>query len=186
MAAVGFGPSPNSTSPHQRIELEVPLVVVYSPDTPLFWSGTSTVRGGQTGGGGGLLCEKPLVICDHPDQPCPVLGVKCCCPITASSSVVLTSSTTGRTSVAPLPLTPVSSDDLCKKPSGDGILGSLVDAAVPKTGSYRNHGDYTNQVSHFVEKLLEDLAANGIIQSSQIPELQSCLVSPRARSNVGK
>jgi hypothetical protein len=39
--AIGFGPSPNSSVPHLRVELQVPLIpggaTVYSPD-PLFWS----------------------------------------------------------------------------------------------------------------------------------------------------
>jgi len=37
-AAGGFGSSPNSATPHQMYELSVPLVLVYQPDDPRFWS----------------------------------------------------------------------------------------------------------------------------------------------------
>ncbi len=37
-AAAGCAPSPNSVTPHQMYELSVPLVLVYSPDDPRFWT----------------------------------------------------------------------------------------------------------------------------------------------------
>jgi len=38
VAAGGFGPSPNSGTPHQMYEVGVPLVLVYAPDDPRFWT----------------------------------------------------------------------------------------------------------------------------------------------------
>lgn len=38
VAAAGCGPSPNQVTPHQIYELSVPLVLVYSPDDPRFWT----------------------------------------------------------------------------------------------------------------------------------------------------
>jgi hypothetical protein len=37
-AQAGFGPSPNEPTPHQIFELSVPLVLVYQPDDPRFWT----------------------------------------------------------------------------------------------------------------------------------------------------
>ncbi len=37
-AAASCGPSPNDANPHQIYELSVPLVLVYSPDDPRFWT----------------------------------------------------------------------------------------------------------------------------------------------------
>lgn len=38
LAASGFGPSPNSATPHQMYEVGVPLILVYDADDPRFWT----------------------------------------------------------------------------------------------------------------------------------------------------
>jgi hypothetical protein len=62
---------------------------------------------------------------------------------------------------------------------------ALVDELCPATGpigagrKWRNHGEYVGCVAH---------AANGYLISENVycDEIRSCIVNPRARSNVGK
>lgn len=63
----------------------------------------------------------------------------------------------------------------------DGLCtagGAYVDAQCP-IGDYRNHGDYMSCVSQAAQAFL---SAEGVLCG----EAQSCIVNPRARSNVGK
>jgi hypothetical protein len=107
-------------------------------------------------------------------------------PIEASKSVVFTDSATGRTTVTPLPLGPVAPAQLCTGHDGAGILGPLVDAVVPPTRRFRNHGDFVSQVSHAVDQILDALVESHVIPNAQAGNIASCLISPRARSRVGK
>ncbi len=186
--AVAFGSKPGSPDPpHAEIELQIPMRIVYSPDIALFWTGNfppnpnpvppdSTQPPHCPDGSRPIECRTPIG--GQTQLCCPAE------PIQASASEVFTSSTTGKTTVTALPLGPISPTQLCTKPSGAGALGPLVDAAVPPTGSYRNHGDYVSQVARFVNELLADLVIAGVITEDDVPELSSCLVSPRARPTM--
>ena len=61
--------------------------------------------------------------------------------------------------------------------------GEYVDAVCPEEGEYRNHGQYVSCVAHAAEVFLAGLPWEG---SCPRDEIQSCIVNPRARSDVGK
>ena len=61
--------------------------------------------------------------------------------------------------------------------------GEFVDAQCPPDGTYKNHGDYVSCVAQAAEQFLADLACG---PSFPFEETQSCIVNPRARSDVGK
>lgn len=59
--------------------------------------------------------------------------------------------------------------------------GEVVDAACPPIDAlYRNHGAYVSCVAHAAEGFLAPLTC------IPVEEVQSCIVNPRARSDVGK
>jgi hypothetical protein len=69
----------------------------------------------------------------------------------------------------------------------DGVClkgGEFVDAACPPVSTlYLNHGDYVSCVAHAAETFLAPLTC---IAYEELEEIQSCIVNPRARSDVGK
>lgn len=73
----------------------------------------------------------------------------------------------------------VSADVAAVCPAG----GAAVDVACPPTATYKNHGEYVSCVAHAAEAFLGELTC---IAPSALDEIQSCIVNPRARSNVGK
>lgn len=73
----------------------------------------------------------------------------------------------------------VSADAAAVCPAG----GVAVDAACPPTASYKNHGEYVSCVAHAAEAFLAGLPC---VDPALLDEIQSCIVNPRARSDVGK
>ena len=61
--------------------------------------------------------------------------------------------------------------------------GEYVDAVCPEQGEYRNHGQYVSCVAQAAEVFLAGLPWEG---SCPRDEIQSCIVNPRARSDIGK
>ena len=61
--------------------------------------------------------------------------------------------------------------------------GEYVDAICPEEGEYRNHGQYVSCVAQAAEMFLAGLPWEG---SCPRDEIQSCIVNPRARSDIGK
>lgn len=61
--------------------------------------------------------------------------------------------------------------------------GAVVDAACPPGAPYKNHGAYVSCVAHAAEAFLASL---GCFSDAEREEIQSCIVNPRARSDVGK
>lgn len=72
----------------------------------------------------------------------------------------------------------VDEDDVCR------AGGEVVDAACPPDSSlYKNHGAYVSCVAHATEDYLETQVC---FSDERLEEIQSCIVSARARSAVGK
>ena len=63
------------------------------------------------------------------------------------------------------------------------IAGEQVDAACPPTDMWRNHGEYVSCVAHATEVALAGLAC---VTEEQLDDISGCIVSERARSDVGK
>lgn len=63
------------------------------------------------------------------------------------------------------------------------IAGVQVDAACPPTDMWRNHGEYVSCVAHATEALLAGLSCRS---EEELEEIAGCVVSERARSDVGK
>jgi len=61
--------------------------------------------------------------------------------------------------------------------------GEFVDAQCPPGGTYQNHGQYVQCVAQAAEQFLAGINCGA---SFPFAETQSCIVNPRARSNVGK
>ncbi len=61
--------------------------------------------------------------------------------------------------------------------------GDYVDAQCPPGAEYKNHGAYLKCVAHAAEEFLAGLPYDGTCPRA---EIQSCIVNPRARSDVGK
>ena len=62
-------------------------------------------------------------------------------------------------------------------------LGVIIDAQVLPTGSYKNHGQYVNQVAHAANLLVD---AECHLNANDADALHSCLVSTRAKSDIGR
>jgi hypothetical protein len=164
-AAIGFGTSPVTGSTDVFVELRVPMNVVYSPDIPLFWSTSapphSKCQPGEPG------CRSALAVVNQP-----------------VSSTIVSANSDGTTTVSKVPLNATAAD-FCT-PSGGGILGDLIDALVPPTGTYRNHGDYVRQVVHKSQQAVASLVNSQVVTQAQGEEIQSCIVSHRAETDAGK
>jgi hypothetical protein len=63
------------------------------------------------------------------------------------------------------------------------ITGQQVDAACPPTEIWGNHGEYVSCVAQAAE---ESLAGLTCLTEEQLEEIHGCVVSERARSDVGK
>ena len=63
------------------------------------------------------------------------------------------------------------------------ITGEQVDAACPPTDIWRNHGEYVSCVAHAAE---ESLAGLTCLTVEEVDEIHGCVVSERAKSDVGK
>ena len=70
-----------------------------------------------------------------------------------------------------------SSDRVCQQ------CGVFVDAQCPPDGEYNNHGDYVSCVAHAAEACLAGLPTGG---SCPREDIQSCGVSARAKTDIGK
>jgi len=167
----GYGPSPNSATPHVIAELQIGLEAAgftsveccYSPD-PAWWSSA--------------VAPDPRDC--PPDQQ--VLQRDCLPqePETTTAGV-FTANLDGSTTVEPQPLLPLGTEPpLCES------IGRIVNFRVSPTGTYKNHGDYVKKVAQLTEALVQSQVTAGLITEEEAEELQSCVVNPRARSNVGK
>lgn len=191
--AAGFGASPTSSVPHVIAEFQIGLEAAgftsqeccYSPD-PAWWGsdvpenpqcpdgngGFQPLPNGQLSGDFKTINQQPR--CPNGTQP--VLGK----PVTTSAAVI-TANLNGKTTVDPQPLLPPG-----REPSLCESIGRIVDFRVPPTGQYRNHGDYVKRVAQLTEALVRSQVTAGLITQTEAEKLQSCVVNPRARSNVGK
>ncbi|RPH99434.1 MAG: hypothetical protein EHM68_02300 [Lysobacterales bacterium] len=64
-----------------------------------------------------------------------------------------------------------------------GIAGEQVDAACPPTDIWKNHGEYVSCVAHATEEALAGLTC---LSEEQLDDISGCVVSERAKSDVGK
>lgn len=188
-----FGTSPTSLVPHVTAEFQIGLEAAgftsqeccYSPD-PAWW-GSDVPENPQCPDGNGGFQPLPngqlngdFKTIDQqtrcPDGTQPVLGKS-----VATSAAIVTANLNGKTTVDPQPLlSPGQEPPLCES------IGRIVDFRVPPTGQYRNHGDYVQRVAQLTEALVLSQVNAGLITNEQAEKLQSCVVNPRARSNVGK
>lgn len=177
----GYGTSPNSATPHVIAELQIGLEAAgftseeccYSPD-PAWWSSA-------------VPPNPPQECLDGSSRQIPVELLQLqlqgdCRPAPETTTAgVFTANLDGTTTVEPQPLLPFGQEPpLCES------IGRIVDFRVPPTGSYRNHGDYVRQVAQLAEALVNSQVAAGLITEEEASALQSCVVNPRARSDVGK
>jgi hypothetical protein len=165
-AATGFGLSPVTGFFDVFVELKVPMNVVYSPDIPLFWSTSAPPRNCPPGDPG---CH-PKTLVAAVNQPV--------------SATIVSANSDGTTTIAKVPLNATAAD-FCT-PTGGGILGGLIDALVPPTGAYRNHGDYVRQVVHKTAQAVASLVNSQVVTAAEGEEIQSCIVSQRAQTDAGK
>ena len=182
---VGFGPSPNNSTSHVVAEFQIGLEAAgfsseeccYSPD-PAWWGSDVPPNPGEPVPGE-EPCPRDTTVVDTTQ-----LGDgQFLCPQEPQSTTaaVVTAGLDGKTTVDPEPLLPPGTEPpLCE------TIGSIVDFRVPPTATYRNHGDYVKQVAQLTEALLASQVAAGIISLEEAEEIQSCVVNPRARSDVGK
>ena len=63
------------------------------------------------------------------------------------------------------------------------IAAEQVDAACPPTDIWRNHGEYVSCVAHATEEALAGLTC---LSEEQLDDISGCVVSERAKSDVGK
>lgn len=172
---VGFGPSPSNLTPHAIAEFQIGLEAAgftseeccYSPD-PAWW--------------GSDVPPNPECPREDPNQP-PTGDQRDCKQQDPESTTagIFTANADGSTTVEPQPLLPPG-----EEPSLCETIGRIVDFRVPPTGTYKNHGDYVKQVAQLTEALVNSQVAAGLITEEEAKILQSCVVNPRARSNVGK
>jgi hypothetical protein len=162
--APGFGPSPTSGFFDVFVELDVPMNVVYSPDIPLFWS-TAAPRAG---------CRPQEPGC----KPDASGGSE------PTSATIVSANSDGTTVITKVPLD-AQPADFCT-PGGGGILGGLIDALVPPEGSFRNHGDFVQQVVRKTKEALASLVNSGVLTREEAGDIQSCIVSARAQGDAGK
>lgn len=201
----GFGTSPNSGVPHVMAEFQIGLEAAgftseeccYSPD-PAWWGSdvpANPLPGcARDGNITGNQCPPPCEgdqdcdgIPDGEDQ-CPLepgLPENQGCPKpgepVSTSAAVFTANLDGSTTVESQPLLPPGTEpSLCES------IGRIVDFRVPPNGTYKNHGDYMRKVAQAAEALVNSQVTAGLITPQEGEELQSCLVNPRARSNIGK
>jgi|GEM_PF-4417603 len=76
--------------------------------------------------------------------------------------------------------------DACEESDIDVLcaqLGAIIDAQVPPTDSYNNHGQYVSRVAHAADLLVD---AECHLSTDDAEDLHSCLVSTRAKSDIGK
>jgi hypothetical protein len=169
----GFGSSPNNPTPHAIAEFQIGLEAAgftseeccYSPD-PAWWGSD----------------VPPNPECPRDPQQ-PTTGDQQCPPQDPESTTagIFTANPDGSTTVEPQPLLPPGEEPpLCES------MGRIVDFRVPPTGTYKNHGDYMKKVAQLAEALVQSQVDAGLITEEEAEELQSCVVHPRARSNVGK
>lgn len=177
----GYGTSPNSATPHVIAEFQIGLEAAgftseeccYSPD-PAWWSSA--------------VPPNPLPEClddsfrEIPVELLPLQLQGDCRPAPETTTAgVFTANLDGTTTVEPQPLVPFGTEPpLCES------IGRIVDFRVPPGGSYQNHGDYVRQVAQLAEALVNSQVAAGLITEEGASALQSCVVNPRARSDVGK
>jgi len=64
------------------------------------------------------------------------------------------------------------------------VGSTYVDIQCPPGGTYKNHGAYMQCVAHAAEVFLASVAVPGARVVCE--DIQSCIVNPKARSNVGK
>lgn len=192
----GFGSSPNNPTPHVMAEFQIGLEAAgftnreccYSSD-PAWWGSSvppnpvgeciptqltrfSFLRTNQLDQGTNQFDrgEEDTVTGDCQLQP-----------TESATAAVFTANLSGTTAVEPQPLLPVGEEPpLCE------TIGRIVDFRVPTTAIYRNHGAYVKQVAQLTEALVQSQVAAGLITAEEGTQLQSCVVNPRARSNVGK
>jgi len=175
----GFGASPNSNIPHVIAEFQIGLEAAgftpeeccYSPD-PAWWGSDvpSDPRCPPDDGTrqGDVISSQQQGQC-LPGEP------------VSTSAAVLTANLDGTTDIKPQPLLPPDEEpSLCES------IGRIVDFRVPPTGAYKNHGDYVRQVAQLTEALVNSQIEAGLITQEEAEKLQSCVVNPRARSEVGK
>ena len=174
----GYGASPNSATPHVMAELQIGLEAAgftseeccYSPD-PAWW--------------GSDVPENPEGDClPHQNQPSNNSQPPRKCvpgePVSTTAGI-FTAHLDGKTTVNPEPLLPVGEEPaLCES------IGRIVDFRVPPNGDYRNHGDYMQKVAQLAEAVVNSQVEAGSITPEEAEKLQSCVVNPRARSDVGK
>lgn len=184
--SAGYGTSPNSAAPHVVAEFQIGLEAAgftseeccYSPD-PAWWSSDvppdPVCPPGQT-----EPSPAPAPNFQTEILPLQLRGCEPQKPETTTAGV-FTANLDGSTTVDPQPLLPPGTEPpLCES------IGRIVDFRVPPTGTYRNHGDYVNQVAQLAEALVQSQVTAGIITAEEAVDLQSCVVNPRARSLVGK
>jgi hypothetical protein len=73
---------------------------------------------------------------------------------------------------------PSLADNICS------VGSTYVDIQCPPGNTYKNHGAYMQCVAHAAEVFLASVAVTGARVVCE--EIQSCIVNPKARSNVGK
>jgi len=174
----GFGPSPNNSANHVIAELQIGLEAAgftteeccYSPD-PAWWGSSVPLP----------IDPKDPRCSGQRDGTVPDQKDECPTEEESTSAAVFTANLDGTTTVVPQPLLPPGQEPLlCES------IGRIVDFRVPPTGTYKNHGDYVKKVAQLTEALVNSQVAAGLITEEEAEELQSCVVNPRARSDVGK
>jgi len=186
----GYGSSPNNPFPHVMAELQIGLEAAgftseeccYSPD-PAWWGsdvpdnpqGPGCPRDGQQDGTFDGNLDGIIVDGDGRDNQC-IPGE----PVSTTAGI-FTARLDGKTTVDPEPLLPPG-----KEPALCESIGRIVDFRVPANGQYRNHGDYMQKVAQLAEALVNSQVEAGLITPEEAEKLQSCVVNPRARSDVGK
>jgi len=174
----GHGFSPNSSNAHVMAEFQIGLEAAgftseeccYSPD-PAWW--------------GSDVPPDPVIICPEGETNETDQGRGDCKVEPQESETttagVFTANPDGSTTVEPQPLLPVDEEpSLCES------IGRIVDFRVSPTGTYKNHGDYVKQAAQLTEALVNSQVDAGLITADEAETLQSCVVNPRARSEVGK
>lgn len=179
----GFGPSPNNLTPHVLAEFQIGLEAAgftseeccYSPD-PAWWGSTAPPNPI------GECIPTEIIRLDliginqlNGDRKCELQSSQ------SATAVIVSANLDGTTDVKSQPLLPIGQEpSLCES------IGRIIDFRIPPTGTYKNHGAYMTQVAQLAEALVNSQIVAGIITAEEGKELQSCVVNPRARSNVGK
>lgn len=183
-----FGPSPKSAVSHVTAEFQIGLEAAgftsmeccYSPD-PAWW-GSSVAPNPVCPNGKDTTIPTELLQLNLTGQQFQIDPRQCVLqnPVTTTAAIIA-ANLDGTTKVEPQPLLPAGNEpSLCES------IGRIVDFRVPPTGTYKNHGDYVKKVAQLTEALVNSQVAAGLITAKEAETLQSCVVNPRARSNVGK